>query len=233
MHENDFEHRRFRDAPPETRSCSSRMHYVRAHGVRLPPAVDDQGSPSPSAASARLQERRFPSRGRRSGLPLSSHGRAIMFVVDTNIFVYAADEDSPFHLRCRERIEEWRRQATPWYASWGILYEFLRVITHPRVFRHPWTVSQAWSYVEALLASPAFGLLVPSQRHAEVAAIVMKKSAFLPATSSMTPKRQSSCRSTGSGESTPRTPISIVFPSSSPLTRPSESALSILPKFSG
>jgi hypothetical protein len=102
-----------------------------------------------------------------------------MFVVDTNIFVYAADEDSPFHSRCRERIEEWRRQATPWYASWGILYEFLRVITHPRVFRHPWTASQAWSFVEALLASPTFGLLVPSQRHAEVAAIIMKKSAFL------------------------------------------------------
>jgi len=102
-----------------------------------------------------------------------------MFVVDTNILIYAADKDSPFHSRCREKIEEWRRQTSPWYATWGILYEFLRVITHPRVFRHPWAISKAWSFVEALLASPSFGLLVPSARHAEVAADILKKSAFL------------------------------------------------------
>ncbi len=29
-----------------------------------------------------------------------------MFVVDTNIFVYAVDEDSPFHPCCRGKIEE-------------------------------------------------------------------------------------------------------------------------------
>ena len=102
-----------------------------------------------------------------------------MFVVDTNIFVYAADKDSPFHPRCREKVEDWRRLDSPWYATWGILYEFLRVITHPRVFRHPWTVQQAWGFVEAVLASPSFGLLVPSARHAEVAADIIKRSTFL------------------------------------------------------
>jgi toxin-antitoxin system PIN domain toxin len=102
-----------------------------------------------------------------------------MFVVDTNILVYAADEDSPFHERCRARLEEWRRQTTPWYATWGTVYEFLRVITHPRVFRQPWTGPQAWSFVEALLASPTFGLLVPSERHARVAAEVMRGAEYV------------------------------------------------------
>jgi toxin-antitoxin system PIN domain toxin len=102
-----------------------------------------------------------------------------MFVVDTNILVYAADEDSPFHERCRARLEEWRRQTTPWYATWGIVYEFLRVITHPRVFRQPWTGPQAWGFVEALLASPTFGLLVPSERHARVAAEVLGGAEYL------------------------------------------------------
>jgi toxin-antitoxin system PIN domain toxin len=102
-----------------------------------------------------------------------------VFVVDTNIFVYAADKDSPFHARCREKIEEWRRLDSPWYATWGIVYEFLRVITHPRVFHHPWTAPQAWGFIEAILASPSFGLLVPSTRHIEVAADVVKKSTFL------------------------------------------------------
>jgi hypothetical protein len=103
----------------------------------------------------------------------------MMFVVDTNIFVYAADEDSPFHKCCRAKVEEWRKQTPPWYTTWGIMYEFLRVITHPRVFRQPWTAGQAWAYLEAILASPSFGLLIPSERHASVAAEVVGKSAFL------------------------------------------------------
>lgn len=102
-----------------------------------------------------------------------------MFVVDTNILVYAADTSSPFHAACRGKIEEWRRQSAPWYATWGILYEFLRVITHPRVFRQPWGVARAWGFVEALLASPTFGLLAPSERHTQVAAEVLKKGEHL------------------------------------------------------
>jgi toxin-antitoxin system PIN domain toxin len=102
-----------------------------------------------------------------------------VFVVDTNILVYAADEDSLFHAACRRSLEEWRRQPSPWFSTWGILYEFLRVITHPRVFRHPWTIGRAWNFVEAFLASPSFGLLVPGERHAVVAASVINESAFL------------------------------------------------------
>jgi toxin-antitoxin system PIN domain toxin len=102
-----------------------------------------------------------------------------MFVVDTNILVYAADEDSPFHAACRSRLLEWRAQTAPWYSTWGIVYEFLRVITHPRVFRKPWTGSQAWGFVEALLASPTFGLLTATERHARAAAELVRNSGFL------------------------------------------------------
>jgi toxin-antitoxin system PIN domain toxin len=97
-----------------------------------------------------------------------------VFVVDTNILVYAADEDSPFHSRCREVIEKWRRQASPWYITWGILYEFLRVITHPRVFRKPWSIIRAWDYVEAILGSPSLEILTAGERHTDVAAEVVK-----------------------------------------------------------
>ena len=97
-----------------------------------------------------------------------------MFVVDTNILIYAADKDSPFHGRCLEAVEEWRRQPSVWYVSWGILYEFLRVTTHPRVFRKPWSVTRAWAFVQAVLASPSLGILVAGQRHVDVAAEVIK-----------------------------------------------------------
>jgi hypothetical protein len=96
-------------------------------------------------------------------------------VVDTNIFVYAADEVSPFHGRCLELLESWRRQVAAWYTTWSILYEFLRVTTHPRVFRAPWSAARAWAFVEAVLASPGLGLLIASDRHPEVAAQVLRE----------------------------------------------------------
>lgn len=93
-----------------------------------------------------------------------------MFVVDTNVLVYAADRDAPGHDRCRERLLEWRAQSTPWYLTWGIVYEFLRITTHPRVFRAPWTPSQAWAFIEAVLAARTLSMLTETERHAALLA---------------------------------------------------------------
>jgi toxin-antitoxin system PIN domain toxin len=98
-----------------------------------------------------------------------------VFVVDTNILVYAADENSAFHSRCYEKLVEWRGQASAWFATWGIFYEFLRVSTHPRVFRTPWSAEQAWNFVDAVLASPGLGILTATERHATVAAQVINE----------------------------------------------------------
>ncbi len=96
-----------------------------------------------------------------------------MVVVDTNVLVYAADEDSPFQAACRDWLERRRAGVDPWYTTWPILYEFLRVTTHPRVMRRPWNLPKAWRFVTALIASPGLDLLVQTQRHAEVAAQVL------------------------------------------------------------
>jgi len=102
-----------------------------------------------------------------------------VFVVDTNVLVYAADEDSGFHDCCFKLLEQCRPQPSAWYVTWSILYEFLRVCTHPRVFRKPWPAPRAWRFVETLLASPSLGLLTPTDRHATVAAGVIKESPHL------------------------------------------------------
>ena len=91
-----------------------------------------------------------------------------MRVVDTNLLLYAANRDSEFHDICREFIENLRSDSVPSYLSWGICYEFLRVSTHPRVFRSPWDVRAAWSFIDSILAAPAFGLLVETGRHQEI-----------------------------------------------------------------
>jgi toxin-antitoxin system PIN domain toxin len=97
-----------------------------------------------------------------------------VFVVDTNVLVYAADRDSREHERCRERLLTWRAQPEPWYLTWSVVYEFLRVTTHPRVFRRPWSPSQSWSFIESVLAAPSLGLLTESDRHVSVLASLIE-----------------------------------------------------------
>jgi len=92
-----------------------------------------------------------------------------MFVVDTNVLIYGANRDAPDHTRCRELLESFRAMTTPWYVTWGIVYEFLRVVTHPRVLSRPFTPEQAWLFINALFSSPRLGILVETDRHQHVA----------------------------------------------------------------
>jgi uncharacterized protein len=98
-----------------------------------------------------------------------------VLVVDTNVLVYAANTDSQFHEPCRDWLARQRTLPHAWYTTWPIVYEFLRVTTHLRVMRRPWTVAAAWQFVTALLASPGLSMLVQTQRHAEVAEAVISE----------------------------------------------------------
>ncbi len=96
-------------------------------------------------------------------------------MVDTNVLIYAANADAPEHERCRDWLERLRRRPDPWFLSWGFIYEFLRVVTHRRVMPSPASVRQAWSFVEAVLASPSVRLLIPTDRHRQVLAEVISE----------------------------------------------------------
>lgn len=91
-----------------------------------------------------------------------------MFVVDTNVLIHAAVEESAAHGTARRVIARWREGTELWFATWPILYEFLRVTTHRRVFRSPFTFGESWRFIEALLAAPSFEILVQTERHAEI-----------------------------------------------------------------
>jgi hypothetical protein len=53
------------------------------------------------------------------------------------------------------------------------VYEFLRVATHPRVFRRPLAAVQAWSFMQAVLSSPTVVPLVETEQHQRVCAEVL------------------------------------------------------------
>ena len=93
----------------------------------------------------------------------------------TNVLVYAADAHAPAHPRCRALLDGWRRRGGAWYWTWGICHEFLRVVTHPRVFRHPWTAEEAFRFLTAVQQSPGLGMLVPTDRHNRVLGEVIEQ----------------------------------------------------------
>ena len=87
------------------------------------------------------------------------------FLIDTNIFVHAANTSSPSHEKARRFLEQHRSLRTPWCVTWPIIYEFLRVATHGRVFSRPLKAEQALAFIESLVASDEVGILVPTDRH--------------------------------------------------------------------
>ena len=60
-----------------------------------------------------------------------------MFVLDTNVLVYAADRGCPEYAACRGLVERARAEPMPWYLTWSVIYEFLRVTTHRAVWDDP------------------------------------------------------------------------------------------------
>jgi len=97
-----------------------------------------------------------------------------VFVVDTNLLLYAVNPDSPDHARARDLLDTWRRGERTWFLTWGIVYEFLRVSTHGAVFPRPLDLPTARAWLDAVLASPRAALLVETERHGEVLAQVIR-----------------------------------------------------------
>ncbi|CAN5607205.1 hypothetical protein BH20VER3_BH20VER3_19980 [soil metagenome] len=96
-----------------------------------------------------------------------------MFVVDTNVLVYAANREAELHQACQRLIEKWRERASPWYLPWPVCYEFMRVCTHRNVLPHPWSVAGAWHFLQSILDAPSVGLLLPTEQHAAVLSEVL------------------------------------------------------------
>ncbi|GIW41569.1 MAG: ribonuclease VapC43 [Candidatus Binatia bacterium] len=87
-----------------------------------------------------------------------------MIAVDTNVLVYAHREELREHESARERLVRLAEGREPWALPVFCLGEFLRVITHPRLFDPPHTVDEACRALERLLESPTLRVLYPGDR---------------------------------------------------------------------
>ena len=99
-----------------------------------------------------------------------------MVAVDTNVLVYAEITSSRHHPVARECLRALAEGPAPWAIAWPCVYEFLRVLTHPRVYHPPVPVETAKADPANILASPSLVLLAETARHAEVLDAVLDES---------------------------------------------------------
>jgi toxin-antitoxin system PIN domain toxin len=90
-----------------------------------------------------------------------------LIALDTNILVYARRMESAFHEPARKLLSQLAEGMEPWALPWPCVYEFLRVVTHPRVFDPPTDLDVALADLQSLLDSPSLVLLGESPAHPE------------------------------------------------------------------
>ena len=86
-------------------------------------------------------------------------------VVDTNILLYAANSAAPEHNRCRSFLDETVASGDICFLPENVIYEFLRVATHPRVFPNPLRASDAVEFLSAMVAVPNVRTLSAGDNH--------------------------------------------------------------------
>jgi predicted nucleic acid-binding protein len=91
-------------------------------------------------------------------------------LVDTNILLHAINPDSPDASRCSDALVSLVNGSENWAVSWGILYEFLRVATHQRIFPDPLTLEQAHGFVEEWISSAGCTVIAESDYHRQALA---------------------------------------------------------------
>jgi hypothetical protein len=88
-----------------------------------------------------------------------------VIALDTNILVYARREETPWHQPARALLKQLAEGERPWALLWTCLYEYLRVVTHPRVFHPPTDLEAALEDLERLVESPSVVLLGEGPGH--------------------------------------------------------------------
>jgi len=89
-------------------------------------------------------------------------------LLDSNIFIYAANGDSPFYKKATEVIERYLRSG--FFLSDLNLIEFFQVVTDTRKTPDPFSPKEAFTYIKKLVAVPGVHVL-RTQTLAELLAI--------------------------------------------------------------
>lgn len=88
-----------------------------------------------------------------------------MRCVDVNILVNAHRQEASHHERYRDWLDDARRANEPLGLIPVVSSGFLRIVTHPRIFKEPTPLAQALAFIETLRGSPTTIPVIPGERH--------------------------------------------------------------------
>ncbi len=89
------------------------------------------------------------------------------YSIDINILLYATDSDSPFHAKAREFLDNQIGEGDCHFV-WDTLYGFLRISTHPGIFKNPLPPKIALENVRSVCDALGATVLAPDETSWEI-----------------------------------------------------------------
>lgn len=91
-----------------------------------------------------------------------------MVALDVNVLVYAHRAEQSEHIACRRLWEDLQRREEVCGVPDLVLSSFLRIVTHPRIYRVPTPISEALRAIEEIRSAANFRPLNPGPRHWDI-----------------------------------------------------------------
>ena len=90
-----------------------------------------------------------------------------MIAVDTNILIYAHRGETELHGAASSRLVALAEGAERWALPVFCVTEFMRVVTHRRVFNPPSAVARAAAFIEGIADAPSCEVVQPGPEFLE------------------------------------------------------------------
>jgi uncharacterized protein len=88
-----------------------------------------------------------------------------VIAIDTNILIYAHRAETALHATASSLLVELAEGDGVWALPVFCIAEFVRVVTHPRVFNPPSQLAVALDFVDHLLGAPTARLILASEKY--------------------------------------------------------------------
>jgi hypothetical protein len=91
-----------------------------------------------------------------------------MVLIDVNVLVYAHRRDTLRHVAYRRWLEDCIRTDLAFGVSDLVLSAFIRIVTHPRIFKVPTRLEDALQFVSEVRGQANCVVVTPGARHWEI-----------------------------------------------------------------
>ena len=101
-----------------------------------------------------------------------------MILVDANLLIYAHVASTPHHRKAHRWLDDRVNGRAQLGLPWPSVLAFVRLVSNPRVFAQPLTVSAAWAQADSWLQAATVWVPTPTERHQEILGRLLAGVAF-------------------------------------------------------